>query len=129
MLWIPDGHLYPTVPNRCNYIHWLQHLSSNIIPNIVSSDGKVRGFNIGTGANCIYPFLVFFFMDGVLKEGATNEEITTTITLANAKKFIDKLHQEGWIFIMRDLDCNRECKCLHQASVFQLHLRAINLSY
>ncbi|KAG4956855.1 hypothetical protein JHK82_042574 [Glycine max] len=65
----------------------------------------------------------------IRKEGATNEEITTTITLANAKKFIDKLHQEGWIFIMRDLDCNRECKCLHQASVFQLHLRAINLSY
>ncbi|KAL5079888.1 hypothetical protein RYX36_008309 [Vicia faba] len=27
------------------------------------------------------------------KEGETNEDITTTITLANAKKFIDKLPQ------------------------------------
>ncbi|MCI54769.1 ABC transporter B family member 9-like, partial [Trifolium medium] len=27
------------------------------------------------------------------KEGATDEEITTAITLANAKKFIDKLPQ------------------------------------
>ncbi|RDX62519.1 U6 small nuclear RNA (adenine-(43)-N(6))-methyltransferase, partial [Mucuna pruriens] len=53
--WIPDGHLCPTVPNRCNYIHWLQHLlSSNIIPN---SDAKFRGFDIGTGASCIYPLL------------------------------------------------------------------------
>ncbi|TKY59696.1 Methyltransferase protein 16-like [Spatholobus suberectus] len=58
--WIPDGQLCPTVPNRSNYIHWLQHLlSSNVIPNGVSSDGdgKVRGFDIGTGASCIYPLL------------------------------------------------------------------------
>ncbi|KAL2343610.1 hypothetical protein Fmac_004895 [Flemingia macrophylla] len=57
--WIPDGQLCPTVPNRCNYVHWLQHLlSSNIIPDAVSTgDGKVRGFDIGTGASCIYPLL------------------------------------------------------------------------
>nr|KYP50271.1 Putative methyltransferase METT10D [Cajanus cajan] len=56
--WIPVGQLCPTVPNRCNYIRWLQHLlSSNLIPNYVSSDGKVRGFDIGTGASCIYPLL------------------------------------------------------------------------
>ncbi|KAG5024934.1 hypothetical protein AAZX31_08G085100 [Glycine max] len=56
--WIPDGNLCPTVPNRCNYIHWLQHLlSSDIIPNTISSDGKFRGFDIGTGASCIYPLL------------------------------------------------------------------------
>ncbi|CAL5213879.1 unnamed protein product [Lathyrus oleraceus] len=58
--WIPDGQLCPTVPNRSNYIHWLQDLlSSNIISNTVSwgDDGKVRGFDIGTGANCIYPLL------------------------------------------------------------------------
>ncbi|KAK2437715.1 23S rRNA (adenine(1618)-N(6))-methyltransferase [Trifolium repens] len=56
--WIPDGQLCPTVPNRSNYIHWLEDLlSSNIIPNTISSGGKVRGFDIGTGANCIYPLL------------------------------------------------------------------------
>ncbi|RYR28340.1 hypothetical protein Ahy_B01g052460 isoform A [Arachis hypogaea] len=57
---IPDGHLCPTVPNRSNYIHWLNDLlSSHIIPtNLISSQqGKVRGFDIGTGANCIYPLL------------------------------------------------------------------------
>ncbi|CAJ1935702.1 unnamed protein product [Sphenostylis stenocarpa] len=56
--WIPDGHLCPTVPNRCNYIHWLQRLlSSDIIPRIISSDARVKGFDIGTGASCIYPLL------------------------------------------------------------------------
>ncbi|QHN85256.1 Methyltransferase-like protein [Arachis hypogaea] len=58
--WIPDGHLCPTVPNRSNYIHWLNDLLSyHIIPtnSICSQQGKVRGFDIGTGANCIYPLL------------------------------------------------------------------------
>lgn len=56
--WIPDGQLCPTVPNRSNYIHWVEDLlSSDIIPNTVSAGGKVRGFDIGTGANCIYPLL------------------------------------------------------------------------
>ncbi|PAN03702.1 hypothetical protein PAHAL_1G016200 [Panicum hallii] len=56
--WIPDGQLCPTVPNRSNYIHWIEDLlSSNLIPPISSSSGRVRGFDIGTGANCIYPLL------------------------------------------------------------------------
>ncbi|CAA7399658.1 unnamed protein product [Spirodela intermedia] len=58
--WIPDGQLCPTVPNRSNYIHWIEDLlSSGIIPkrNNDDPDAKVRGFDIGTGANCIYPLL------------------------------------------------------------------------
>ncbi|GJM90051.1 hypothetical protein PR202_ga06291 [Eleusine coracana subsp. coracana] len=56
--WIPDGQLCPTIPNRSNYIHWIEDLlSSDLIPPISSSSGRVRGFDIGTGANCIYPLL------------------------------------------------------------------------
>lgn len=57
--WIPDGQLCPTVPNRSNYIHWIEDLlSSDIIVKPTSNGGdKVRGFDIGTGANCIYPLL------------------------------------------------------------------------
>jgi 23S rRNA (adenine1618-N6)-methyltransferase len=56
--WIPDGQLCPTVPNRSNYIHWIEDLlSSDLIPPISSSNKTVRGFDIGTGANCIYPLL------------------------------------------------------------------------
>ncbi|CAM0947560.1 unnamed protein product [Alopecurus aequalis] len=56
--WIPDGQLCPTVPNRSNYIHWIEDLlSSDLIPRISNSSETARGFDIGTGANCIYPLL------------------------------------------------------------------------
>ncbi|PRQ21908.1 putative 23S rRNA (adenine(1618)-N(6))-methyltransferase [Rosa chinensis] len=56
--WIPDGQLCPTVPNRSNYIHWIEDLlSSDIIAKTTKIGDKVRGFDIGTGANCIYPLL------------------------------------------------------------------------
>ncbi|WCJ27941.1 Ribosomal RNA large subunit methyltransferase F [Euphorbia peplus] len=56
--WIPDGQLCPTVPNRSNYIHWIEDLlSSNVIPEKKGNGKIVRGFDIGTGANCIYPLL------------------------------------------------------------------------
>ncbi|GAV84273.1 Methyltransf_10 domain-containing protein [Cephalotus follicularis] len=56
--WIPDGQLCPTVPNRSNYIHWVEDLLSlDIIPNTNTNGDNVRGFDIGTGANCIYPLL------------------------------------------------------------------------
>ncbi|MED6217581.1 hypothetical protein PIB30_019170 [Stylosanthes scabra] len=56
--WIPDAQLCPTIPNRSNYIHWLNDLlSSHIIPTNNNLHNKLRGFDIGTGANCIYPLL------------------------------------------------------------------------
>lgn len=56
--WIPDGHLCPTVPNRSNYIHWIEDLlASDNIPKTSSVRDRVKGFDIGTGANCIYPLL------------------------------------------------------------------------
>ncbi|KAG7641519.1 unnamed protein product [Arabidopsis thaliana] len=56
--WIPDGQLCPTVPNRSNYIHWINDLlSSGIIQSLGGDGSKVKGFDIGTGANCIYPLL------------------------------------------------------------------------
>lgn len=46
------------MPNRSNYIHWIEDLlSSEIIPKINSNADNIRGFDIGTGANCIYPLL------------------------------------------------------------------------
>uniref|UniRef100_J3L930 U6 small nuclear RNA (adenine-(43)-N(6))-methyltransferase n=1 Tax=Oryza brachyantha TaxID=4533 RepID=J3L930_ORYBR len=55
--WIPNGQLCPTVPNRSNYIHWIEDLlKSDLIPPL-SSSNKTRGFDIGAGANCIYPLL------------------------------------------------------------------------
>ncbi|XP_057769276.1 uncharacterized protein LOC130989331 [Salvia miltiorrhiza] len=56
--WIPDGQLCPTVPNRLNYIHWIEDLLAlDILPATRAESDITKGFDIGTGANCIYPLL------------------------------------------------------------------------
>ncbi|KAL3621363.1 hypothetical protein CASFOL_036275 [Castilleja foliolosa] len=55
--WIPDGQLCPTVPNRSNYIHWIEDLLASDIISDTRAGDFIRGFDIGTGANCIYPLL------------------------------------------------------------------------
>ncbi|KAJ3054235.1 hypothetical protein HK097_002351 [Rhizophlyctis rosea] len=48
-LQIPLATLCPPIPNRLDYILWLEDL--------IGSSGPVRGIDIGTGASCIYPLL------------------------------------------------------------------------
>ncbi|KAG6548846.1 hypothetical protein Mapa_009608 [Marchantia paleacea] len=56
--WVPDGQLCPTVPNRANYIHWIDDLLSvSPAPWHSENPSQIRGVDIGTGANCIYPLL------------------------------------------------------------------------
>lgn len=46
------------MPNRLNYIHWIEDLlASDIIPTTKADSEVKKGFDIGTGANCIYPLL------------------------------------------------------------------------
>ncbi|KAA1246882.1 23S rRNA (adenine(1618)-N(6))-methyltransferase RlmF [Aquimarina sp. RZ0] len=49
---IPPGHLCPPIPGRADYIHYISDL-------LDSNDHRttIRGLDIGTGANCIYPIL------------------------------------------------------------------------
>ncbi|KAJ7533205.1 hypothetical protein O6H91_13G037600 [Diphasiastrum complanatum] len=55
--WIPDGQLCPTVPNRVNYIHWIEDLLSLSPSPRYEQRQTIVGLDIGTGANCIYPLL------------------------------------------------------------------------
>ncbi|MCD1116838.1 23S rRNA (adenine(1618)-N(6))-methyltransferase RlmF [Chryseobacterium turcicum] len=53
---IPDENLCPPIPGRADYIHYLADLlgeNSKEIPKGVS----VKGLDIGTGANLVYPLL------------------------------------------------------------------------
>ncbi|KAG1835414.1 S-adenosyl-L-methionine dependent methyltransferase [Suillus subalutaceus] len=51
-LTLPDDRLCPPVPNRLNYVLWLQ----DIVKSTCGS-ATVRGLDIGTGSSAIYPLL------------------------------------------------------------------------
>ncbi|KAE8354119.1 DUF890 domain protein [Aspergillus coremiiformis] len=57
---IPENRLCPPVPNRFNYILWLQGLldtTGNEYRDDYDPDRKVTGLDIGTGCCSIYPLL------------------------------------------------------------------------
>ncbi|KAI8327308.1 hypothetical protein EDC96DRAFT_587976 [Choanephora cucurbitarum] len=49
----PLDTLCPTIPNRLNYILWLEDLMHDTWPK----DQPIHGIDIGIGASCIYPLL------------------------------------------------------------------------
>jgi len=49
---LPDGYLCPPIPGRADYIHYLADLISGTAEN-----SKTRIFDVGTGANLIYPII------------------------------------------------------------------------
>ncbi|PCH37807.1 S-adenosyl-L-methionine dependent methyltransferase [Wolfiporia cocos MD-104 SS10] len=55
---VPDDRLCPPVPNRLNYILWLQDILSATA--LITSDSEAQnllGIDIGTGSSAIYPLL------------------------------------------------------------------------
>ncbi|KAI8974587.1 S-adenosyl-L-methionine dependent methyltransferase [Trametes punicea] len=55
---LPAGRLCPPVPNRLNYILWLEDvLDTTSLALALDSGRSVRGLDVGTGASAIYPLL------------------------------------------------------------------------
>uniref|UniRef100_A0A7S2TVK9 U6 small nuclear RNA (adenine-(43)-N(6))-methyltransferase n=1 Tax=Lotharella oceanica TaxID=641309 RepID=A0A7S2TVK9_9EUKA len=52
---VPIDRLCPPISNRLNYILWIQDLLKLNAP--LSGNASAVGFDIGTGASCIYPLL------------------------------------------------------------------------
>lgn len=52
---LPEGHLCPPIPGRVDYIHYLADLLFDREDQMKSD--KIKGLDIGTGANLIYPLL------------------------------------------------------------------------
>ncbi|KAF9560031.1 hypothetical protein CPC08DRAFT_495149 [Agrocybe pediades] len=51
---IPENRLCPPVPNRMNYVLWIQDI---VHAHQTQQSRHIRGIDIGTGANVIYPFI------------------------------------------------------------------------
>eukprot|EP00644_Phytophthora_capsici_P013979 jgi/Phyca11/4657/fgenesh1_pm.PHYCAscaffold_3_\ len=59
---IPINRLCPPLPNRLNYLHWIEDLItqanwSNVAAGEKRNEDTVSGIDVGTGANCIYALL------------------------------------------------------------------------
>lgn len=57
---LPDNRLYPPVPNRWNYVCWIQALVDSTAPDYSGKYDPTRsvvGLDIGTGASAIYTLL------------------------------------------------------------------------
>ena len=54
---IPEGYLCPPIPGRADYIHYLADLLAEDNAGVIPCGRRIRGLDIGTGANCIYPII------------------------------------------------------------------------
>lgn len=50
---IPDGNLCPPIPGRADYIHYIADLIGEKDPQ----NSDIKGLDIGTGANLVYPLI------------------------------------------------------------------------
>ncbi|MDR6920413.1 MULTISPECIES: 23S rRNA (adenine(1618)-N(6))-methyltransferase RlmF [Chryseobacterium] len=55
---IPETNLCPPIPGRVDYIHYIADLLAEQYPEIPTGS-SVKGLDIGTGANLIYPLLSY----------------------------------------------------------------------
>jgi len=54
---IPEGYLCPPIPGRVDYLHYIADLLSEAFGGAIPKGAKIKGLDIGCGANCIYPIL------------------------------------------------------------------------
>ena len=53
----PDNNLCPPIPGRADYLHYIADLLSENNSGKFPTGNKIKGLDIGVGANCIYPIL------------------------------------------------------------------------
>ncbi|MCG9879944.1 MAG: 23S rRNA (adenine(1618)-N(6))-methyltransferase RlmF [Bacteroidia bacterium] len=54
---IPESYLCPPIPGRSDYIHYLADLLAESNGGNIPTGPKIKGLDIGAGANLIYPLL------------------------------------------------------------------------
>lgn len=55
---LPRGHLIPTIPNRVDYLLWIEDLLRYAREaGMPPEDSGVKGIDVGTGPSCVFPLL------------------------------------------------------------------------
>lgn len=54
---IPKGYLCPPIPGRADYVHYIADLMAGDTADQIVNNSQIKGLDIGTGANCVYPIL------------------------------------------------------------------------
>jgi 23S rRNA (adenine1618-N6)-methyltransferase len=55
--YIPEGYLCPPIPGRADYLHYIADLLAEFNSGKAPTGSKIKGLDIGIGANCIYPII------------------------------------------------------------------------
>ena len=103
---VPANYLCPPIPGRADYIHFLNDL-------IEDKASKVRGLDVGVGANCIYPILgnkiYNWKMVGSDINKASVDSAKVNIKLnSGLSKFIEIRHQEDASNIFKNIILSSE---------------------
>ena len=87
---IPAGYLCPPIPGRADYIHTLADLLAEDNDGEIPLGPGIRGLDIGTGANLVYPLVA------IAEYGwsCLGSEIDET-ALANAQRILEKNPEYG----------------------------------
>ncbi|MBD3904564.1 23S rRNA (adenine(1618)-N(6))-methyltransferase RlmF [Chryseobacterium sp. Ch-15] len=81
---IPDENLCPPIPGRADYIHYLADLLAENIKEIPKKS-SVKGLDIGTGANLVYPLIAHQSYGWKMTGTDINQK-----SLENAQKILDE---------------------------------------
>lgn len=54
---VPEGYLCPPIPGRADYLHYVADLLAESNKGEIPRGEKVTCFDVGVGANCIYPII------------------------------------------------------------------------
>ncbi len=96
---IPDGFLCPPIPGRADYMLNIADLLSEDFHNKRAKGHKVKMWDIGIGANCIYPLLAHQMFNW----SCTGSEIDDT-AIQNAQTILKENSLENKVSILKQSD-------------------------
>lgn len=106
---LPDNRLIPAIPQRLNYILWIEDLVNELIDiNCKSNISTVTGIDIGTGASCVFPLLICrknpswhmmafesdSFSTQIALSNLSLNQLTRRVTLVNTSEWFSYLIQQ-----------------------------------